>query len=42
VFDDDSIETEIDKQLKEVRGQFINELFQMKNKFERGVNSNDD
>jgi len=42
VGDEESVETEIDKQLKTVRGEFINEIFQMKNKFERGVASNNE
>lgn len=42
VGDEESVETEIDKQLKQVRGEFINDIFQMKNKFERGVASGGD
>ena len=31
----------MDKKLKEVRQEYIGELFQIKNKYERRVNSND-
>lgn len=40
--DDEDIESPIDKNLKVLRQEYIGELFQIKNKFERAINSGDE
>lgn len=40
--DEEDIESPIDKNLKVLRQEYIGELFQIKNKFERAINSGDD
>lgn len=39
--DEEEMESNMDKKLKEVRQEYITELFQIKNKFERKVKSDD-
>merc|ERR1711937_284085 len=36
------MESQMDKRLKDVRQEYIGELFNIKNKFERNINSNDE
>ena len=38
---DEELESNMDKKLKELRQEYINELFNIKNKFERNIRSGD-
>ena len=40
--DEEEMESNMDKRLKELRQEYIGELFNIKNKFERKINSNDE
>ena len=40
--DDEEFESDMDRKLKELRQEYINELFNIKNKFERKIHSDDE
>ena len=41
VGDEEDMESAIDKQIKELREEFVNEMFEIKEEFEEGANSED-